>query len=121
VGPPAEAPIIAAFNLSPQMRGVTETPSVVIPAEVDFVTLQLELDMSEHAAYRAELKAASRRQPVWTSGRLRPYDRNGDRIVAVSFRPRLLQAQAYVIELAGIASSGVEEPFASYAFRVIRR
>jgi hypothetical protein len=117
--PPPDSPIILAFNLAPQTRGVSQIPVIAIPAGADYVSLQLELESAGYPAWRAQIKALPRREPVWRSGRLSAHDRNENRIVAVSFPPRLLHAQVYVVELAGITPSGSEEPAASYPFRVI--
>jgi hypothetical protein len=119
--PATEPPVILAFNLAPQMRGVSQVPNIVITADVDYITLQLELESADYAAWRARLRPGAQREPVWRSGRLSTYARDDRQIVAVSFPPRLLEAQLYIVELAGITASGSEELVASYPFRIIRK
>jgi hypothetical protein len=110
-----------AFNLAPQTRGLSQIPTIAIAAGVDYITLQLELESAEYTDWRARLRPAHEREPVWRSGRLRAYAREDARVVTVSFPPPILETQLYVAELAGISASGSEELVASYPFRVIRK
>jgi hypothetical protein len=116
-----DSPVILAFNLAPQTRGLSQIPTIAIAAGVDYITLQLELESAEYSAWRARLRPASRQEFVWRSGRVGAYAREDAQIVTLSLPPRLLEAQIYIVELAGIRASGSEEVVGSYPFKVIRK
>jgi hypothetical protein len=116
-----DSPVILAFNLAPQMRGTSRIPTVVIAAGVDYITLQLELESAEYTVWRARLRPASGRESVRRSGRLSAYASEDSQIVPVSFPASVLEANLYVVELAGIRAGGSEDLVASYPFRVIRK
>jgi hypothetical protein len=119
--PVSDSPVILAFNLAPQTRGLSQVPTIAIAAGVDYITLQLELESVEYSAWRAGLRPASRQELVWKSGRLSAYAREDAQVVTLSFPPRLLEAQIYIVELAGIRASGSEELVGIYPFKVIRK
>jgi hypothetical protein len=120
VTPITKPPVIVAFSLAPPLRGAAELPAISLPADADYVTLQLRLDSAEHNAYRAELKAPPRQQSIWKSDRLRAYGAEATRFVPVTIPRGLLQPRIYVLELSGIAQSGSQEPLAAWSFRVTR-
>jgi hypothetical protein len=116
----AAEPNIFAFALAPQTRGVGQLATLSIPADADYVTLQLELEAADFTAYRAELKAQPGGASVWRSARLQARSRGDGKALAVTLRPALLKAQRYTIEVRGVSPAGTAEIIGSYGFRVVK-
>jgi anti-sigma factor RsiW len=120
--PPVSAtePNIFAFALAPQTRSVGQIATISIPADADYVTLQLELEAADFTSYRAELRAQPGGAVVWRSASLKARARDDGRAIAVTIRPALLKSQRYTIEVQGFSSPGTSEIIGSYAFRVVK-
>jgi hypothetical protein len=117
---PATEPNIFAFALAPQTRSVGQMVTLAIPADADYVTLQLQLEAADFPAYRAELKAQPGNAVVWRSARLRARTTGDGRTLAVTLRPALLNSQRYTIEVQGVSAAGASEIIGSYTFRVVK-
>lgn len=113
-------PVIVAFTLAPQVRGISSPPEIAVPDGAEYLTLQLPLESNEHDTYAAELKALPARNVVFGSGRLRSYGPAASPTVAVSLSVDLLQPQLYFLELNGLNAGGDAVPVASYTFRIVR-
>jgi hypothetical protein len=116
----ATEPNIFAFALAPQTRSVGPLASLSIPADADYVTLQLELEVADFPAYGAELKTQPGGAVVWRSARLQARTIGGGKAIAVTLRPALLKAQRYAIEVRGVSPTGASEIIGSYVFRVVK-
>lgn len=111
---------VVPFALTPQARGGSQIPTLSIPPDADYVTLQLGLEPGDHLFYRAELKSLSDGRVIWRSGRLKARSRDEGRVVVVTLRPALLESQRYILEVNGIAN-GSAEVVASYPFSVMKQ
>jgi hypothetical protein len=115
---PGQEPKIIAFALAPQVRGGGQIKSLSIPADANYVDLQLELEATEFAFYRAELKSQS--VSIWKSGKLRAATKGDGKAVNVRLRSELFKSQIYLIEVSGISPTGEAEIISSYPFRAIK-
>jgi uncharacterized membrane-anchored protein YhcB (DUF1043 family) len=120
--PPVSArePNIFAFALAPQTRSVGQIATLSIPADADFVTLQLELEPVDFASYRAELKSQPHSAVVWKSANLRARTTGDGKALIVTLRPTMLKSQRYIIEVQGFSSPGASQIIGSYVFRVVK-
>jgi hypothetical protein len=120
--PPVSAtePDIVAFTLAPQMRSTSQMVMISIPADADYVTLQLQLEPANFTSYRAELKAQPDGVVVWRSARLQARTTKDGRAIVVTLSPTMLKSQKYIIEVQGFSSPGTSEIIGSYAFRVVK-
>ena len=116
----SDKPYIEAFDLSPQTRGIGQIATLNVPADADYVTLNLTLEAGDYPSYRTDLESLPDRRVVWRSGRVRARTRGDQRIIAVSLRARVMKPQIYLLEVVGISPSGAREPAGSYSFRVVK-
>lgn len=116
-----QEPKIIAFVLAPQMRGGSQIKTLSVPADTNYVDLQLELESTGFSFYRAELKSQSGSQVLWRSGRLRAIAKGDGKAITVRLRSELLKSQIYLIEVSGISPTGEAEIISSYPFRIIQQ
>ncbi len=116
--PPRKSSSIVSFALAPQMRGAGQISTIAVPEDADYVSLQLDLETGNYAAFRSELKTQPGNQIVWRSGKLRASDAGTSKVVAVRLPASLLKAQRYIVELSGISSDGKAEVVGRYLFEV---
>ena len=117
-GPPGGGSI-ASFILTPQMRGAGQIQTISIPAEADYVAMQLQLEPNDYAAYRVALLNQSGNQTLWRSGTLKARTAGVSKTLDVSFRASLLKPQAYVLRVNGIKTTGESEILSDYAFKIV--
>jgi hypothetical protein len=118
----SEVPTIVAFALAAQTRGISQIATLTIPAETDYVAMELQLESRGYPGYRATLKAVPENHVIWRSGRLEARSSDDLKVVGISLRPALLKSSRYVVEVFGIAADGSSKEIAgSYAFRVIKQ
>ncbi|MEW6127171.1 MAG: hypothetical protein AB1757_09040 [Acidobacteriota bacterium] len=118
--PPVELSIFP-FTLAPQLRGAGQLTTITIPAKTDYVSARLELETSEFAFYRAELKSLASNQPFWKSAKLKTRTIGNRKVVVLSLRSALLKAESYVINLFGITPTSDAEIIGSYPFKIIKQ
>ena len=111
---------VASFILTPQMRSAGQIQTISIPAETDYVTMQLQLEPNDYAAYRVALLNQSGNQTLWRSGTLRARTAGVSKTLDVSFRASLLKPQAYVLRVNGIKTTGESEIISDYSFKVMK-
>jgi hypothetical protein len=117
----SEVPTIVAFALAPQTRGISQIATVSVPADTDYVAIELQLEPGAHPGYSAALRALRENQVIWRSGRLKARN-NGDlKAVGISLRSDLLQSSRYMVEVSGISADGRSEIVGTYAFRTIKQ
>jgi multidrug resistance efflux pump len=117
----SELPTIVAFALAPQTRGISPIATVSVPADTDYVAMELQLESGNYPAYRATLKAVQENQVIWRSGRLKARSNGDIKVVGVSLPSSLLQWSRYLVEVSGIAADGSSEIVGSYAFRITKQ
>jgi hypothetical protein len=116
-----QVPAIVALTLTPQTRGVSRIADVNIPADTDFVAIELQLESGDDPGYRATLKAVSDNQVIWRSGRLKNRSNGDIKVVGISLRPALLKSTRYMVEVVGVSAGGSNESVGTYVFRVIKQ
>ena len=120
--PPSEVPTIVAFALAAQTRGISQIATLVVPAEADYVAVELQLESGGYPGYRAILKAVPENQVIWRSARLKARSSGDLKVVGISLRPALLKSSRYMVEVFGVAADGSSNEIAgSYAFTVIKQ
>jgi hypothetical protein len=113
-------PLVAAFLLSPGLtRGAREPARVRVPAGVDTVRLQLDLEQLSYRAFRAELRTAAG-DIGWAQDALQPRAIASGRVVSVDVPAALVPAGEYELILSGLAGPGTFEDAAHYYFEVVR-
>jgi hypothetical protein len=109
-----------AIVLAPLTRGRSAVPVFSLGSE-DRVSLQLELESSDFARYRAVLKDAATGGVLWRSNELEASVRGQSSAVFTSIPAGILKQQNYTIELTGISAGGAAEFAGAYAFRVVTK
>lgn len=112
---------IVAALLLPQMRGVSQVPTVSVPAGTDQVQLRLQLESDDYPAYQVALKNPATDQVLWRSVKLPARLQANSKTLSVSLSAKLFKAQNYSLELSGVPDSGVAELVSSYPFKVVLR
>lgn len=126
------SPVAAvALVLWPQTRGAggsgtaagagAAVPAVAVPAGVDRVTLQLQLETPDFVRYSAALKESATNRIVWRGERLTAPAPDEPPMMSVAVPANLLTPQAYVLELTGYGAAGGGDVIGAYAFQVVRR
>jgi hypothetical protein len=113
-----QEPLIVAFNLSPQMRGMAQVPNLILPLGTSSVALNLEVEATGFPAYQLTLKNLATGEINWRSGRIKASS-NG-RALRVTLPARILKTQSYLLELSAISAIGQSENVGSYTFKVNR-
>lgn len=114
--PTPEAPAIALL-LFPQTREAGPVPAVVLPARATRITLELQLESAEPAAYQIGLRDPAVNQIVWRSA----WTASAGRSLTVSVPASLLKPQHYSLDLSARQASGDVELVGSYAFEIASR
>jgi len=125
----AGSPAMVALVLWPQTRGVSEgadaggvtAPTVAVPAGVDRVALQLQIESPDFVRYSATLKESATNRIVWRADRLTAPTSAERLMVPVAIPANLLKPGAYVLELTGYGAVGGDDMIGSYVFQVARR
>ena len=112
------APKLIAFNLSPQMRGITDIPRFFIPQGTDSITFDLDLSTNDFSMYRLTLHNPATDEALWESDKLTA---NQNNTVKIMLPANLLKTQNYTFELFGISANDVEESIRDYPFRILNQ
>ena len=115
--PRSVVPTIIALALTPQTRGVSQIAAVTVPADTDYLAIELQLESEDYAGYRAILKAVADNQVIWRSGRLKTRSSGDIKVVGISIRPDVLKSSRYMVEVSGISADGSSEIIGSYGFQ----
>lgn len=121
-GPQADrVPIVISLALLPgAVRDEGAMSKVEMPRGATWLRLQLSLERSGFARYRAELRTAEGRQ-VWSRDGLKASLSNEASLVEAKLPARLLADSDYVMTLRGETVSGESERAGTYFFRVLRK
>ena len=90
-----------------------------MPAGVDRVRFELQLEANDFPSYRVGLHDPATRQVLWRSGWTVPRA-SAEVSLPVVVPANLLAAQHYVLELTGRDAAGRAEVIGSYTVRVVR-
>jgi hypothetical protein len=112
---------VAALVLWPQTRSAGPLPTLLLPAGRSSVVLELTLESSGFAQYRAGLKDPSDGGIAWRSGWVTPLTTGTRTIVRIAIPVAKLRSPHYSIELSGNSPDGSSPIVESYAFRVVSR
>lgn len=110
--------IISAL-LPPPLRGIGPIKTVLVPAGVDLVVLQLTLESAGFSDYRVKLKEAGSEQVIWQNAEIAPGTLGGQKVLSAGIPANLLKTQNYVAEVSGIAHSSKAEIIGDYAFHLV--
>ena len=113
--------VAAALVLWPQTRGADPLPTLVIAPGRTNVVLELTLESTVFARYRAALEDPAGNQVVWRSGWSTPQSSGNRTWVRIAIPTTALRPQHYAIELSGQTAGGVFKLVDSYVFRVAPR
>jgi hypothetical protein len=113
--------VLASVLLMPQTRGSGQPVAILADKRVAAIPLELALETSGFARYRATLKDPGTNQILWTSGNL-AVKRGPNLITAlVNVPSKMLRQQNYVIEVTGIPASGTPDLIGAYTFHTVLR
>jgi len=110
---------IAAFMLTPAIRGGGQLLSVSTSSDTDLVVLKMELEVGDFPKYRVELEDAATRQVLWTSEGLEAFSDGDRKAVSFAFPSALLKRQNYLVQLGGIRANGTSKLISAYPFRLV--
>jgi hypothetical protein len=110
---------IAAFMLTPPIRGGGQLLSVSTSSDTDLVVLKMELEVGGFPKYRVELEDAATRQVLWTSEGLEAFSDGDRKAVSFAFPSGLLKRQNYLVQLGGIRANGTSKLISAYPFRFV--
>ena len=110
-------PGVAAFMLSPSLRGAAALPTVSWSANTDLVVLMLELESSGFSNYRVTIQDPSSRRAAWQNHAVKPASEGDRRVLTIAFPPSALTSGNYVVQLEGVRTNGATELVSSYPFR----
>jgi hypothetical protein len=108
--------IVAAFVLTPQLRGNNQLQTLTLPAKTDTVAMRLELESDDYPNYRVALKNQENGRILWQSGKIK----SKNKTLNIGFPANLLKAQIYSLQVSGISSDGASEIISDYSFRIMR-
>ena len=108
------------FVLSPQTRGASLIPAISVPATIEEVEFQLELESDDFPVYQLVLRDPTNNRILWRDDKLSATSRGERRVVSVRLSTRMLKDQNNVLELSGIPANGSSEFVGSYPFRVVK-
>jgi hypothetical protein len=117
----AEPGVLAAMLLLPQMRSVGPVPTLVVPRRAHAAAFDLQLEPSDFTQFQVTLRDPATNGVLWRSARLTPASSGRRRTVSVALPVRVLKAQHYSFELAGVAEGVSTDVIAGYAFRIVLR
>lgn len=106
---------ILSFVLLPPLRGGNQLKTLSIPADVNLVNLQLQLETDDFPTYRAVLQNPTDNLVI-TQTRTRAKNK----FLNFQIPVKLLKSQIYLIEVSGIKSDGTAEIIGNYSFKVVR-
>lgn len=123
--PQAESATIAgpsaATTLSPQVRAVSEVPTITLAAGSRELAIDLRLESNDFSQYQVALMDPPNHNAVWLSLPLTAVRRGAASFVSVRIPQSLLSSQHYSFELAGVDASGRRTAIGSYAVQIERR
>lgn len=112
------SPAILTVPLTPGLvRDAGVTKRIVIPAHVEIVQLQLELETTEHQSYRAVVETDQGRS-VFSADELKPQMTDAGRVVILSVPASLLTGGDYQLKLSAPVAGGEFEAAGRYYFRI---
>ena len=109
--------IVLAFNLSPQKRGISKLPQLVVPAGTAIIAFNLELEVNDFTEYRVALRNPATTKILWESGKIKVAGNSN--VVHLRMPASVLKNQNYVLELLGLSPGNQAEVVGSYSFRVM--
>lgn len=109
-----------ALVLRPQTRAAGPVAVIALPAGLDAVAFELELETSDFPQYAVSLKDPATNRIVWRSAVVTPVTSRRTPAVAVAVPASVLRPQHYSFELSGRAA-GRAEVIGSYAFQIEAR
>jgi hypothetical protein len=111
---------IAAFILTPGLRGIGQIQTLHIPPGTGRVALQLNLEPNDYQTYRVALIDQFNHQTVWQSGQLRAEAADETKTLKLSFSSGVLKSQTYVMRVRGVSANGQTEVMSDYPFKVVK-
>lgn len=113
---------IAPFKLSAPTRSLNQATAISIPAQTDYVALQLELEPDDYPAYRAALLTQPDRKPAgWSREKLKSRAAGDAKVIDISIPASLLKSREYFLEVTGLSRSGEVGGSRYYTFRVTKQ
>lgn len=111
---------IVAALLLPQMRGVSQIPTISLPVGTDQVHLRLQLESDDFPSYRVALKDFAGSGVLWRKSDVKARAEGEAKVVSINIPASLLKQQNYIVELMAVSSDGRPELISGYPLRIIR-
>lgn len=110
---------IVSLVLAPPLRAANQVPTILIKPGTNRVAAQLQLEATDHSAYRVALVNPSGNQTLWRSGKLKAKTSPDGKALQLNFDAGLLKTQSvFFLRVFGTAADGSEEVIGDYAFKV---
>ena len=111
---------VVAVVLPPPTRAVAPIPTLAIPAGVDRVRFELQLETNDFPSYRVGLKVPATDRILWRSDWIVPRSSADQASILVVVPANLLGPQHYSLDLAGRGAGDRAEVIGSYTVQVVQ-
>ena len=111
---------VVAVVLPPPTRAVAPIPTLAIPAGVDRVRFELQLEANDFPSYRVGLKVPATDRILWRSDWIVPRSSADQASILVVVPANLLGPQHYSLDLAGRGAGDRAEVIGSYTVQVVQ-
>ena len=111
---------VVAVVLPPPTRAVAPIPTLAIPAGVDGVRFELQLETNDFPSYRVGLKDPATSRILWRSDWIVPRSSADQASILVVVPANLLGPRHYSLDLSGRGAGGRAEVIGSYTVQVVQ-
>lgn len=109
------SPAVFAIILSSGLTRDSETSQkFIVPANTDFVKMQLKIEENNFSSYQAVLETVEGNQ-IWNSNKLKS---KSNKTVNISIPSKLLKKNDYILSLKGLTEDGIYERVEDYIFTI---
>ncbi len=111
--------IVAAFVLSPSLRGDGEIKNLSVPKESTEISVRLELEADEFPIYLVALADETGSVKLWRSGKVKSTGKSENKSLNIRFPAKLLKSKIYSLVVSGVKTGAGDEIISNYPFRAV--
>lgn len=111
--------IVAAFVLSPSLRGDASVKSLSISSQTTEINMKLELETDDFPVFLVALTDETGNVNLWHSGKVNAAGKGENKFLNVRFPAKLLKSKIYSLEVSGVSFEGKTEIIGNYPFRAV--
>ena len=117
IAPPK--PIVAAFVLSPSLRGDGQIENLSIAKQTTEINMRLELEADDFPVYLVALTDETGSVKLWRSGKIKAAGKGENKFLNIRFPAKLLKSKIYSLAVSGVKSGAGAEIISNYPFRAV--